>query len=470
MRKTKIICTIGPASESEEMLEKLILAGMNVARFNFSHGTHEEHEAKFRRVVRMRRSMGLPIATLLDTKGPEIRLRDFDGGKVMLEKGQTFTLTTEEILGNAERASVTYKDLPRDVRVGGSILIDDGLIGLRVDEKTDTEITCTVINGGPVSNHKGVNVPGADLTMPFISAQDRADIEFGCRLGYDFIAASFTRTADDVEEIRELLKANNSRMKIIAKIESIQGVNNIEDILNAADGVMVARGDLGVEVPLEDVPVIQKRIIKLANQKGKIVVTATQMLDSMMHNPRPTRAESTDVANAIYDGTTAIMLSGETASGAYPEEAVKTMSRIAMRAEADINYKWLMRQFDESDADITTAISHATSTIAEDIGASAIITVTMSGFTASRLSHYKATCPIIACTVSEPTACQMNVLFNVTPLTIPQEDREDMLFDAAVDAAKKAGLVKSGEYVVLTAGVPLGVAGNTNMTKVVEVW
>ena len=470
MRKTKIICTIGPASESEEMLEKLILAGMNVARFNFSHGTHEEHEAKFRRVVRMRRSMGLPIATLLDTKGPEIRLRDFDGGKVMLEKGQTFTLTTEEILGNAERASVTYKDLPRDVRVGGSILIDDGLIGLRVDEKTDTEITCTVINGGPVSNHKGVNVPGADLTMPFISAQDRADIEFGCRLGYDFIAASFTRTADDVEEIRELLKANNSRMKIIAKIESIQGVNNIEEILNAADGVMVARGDLGVEVPLEDVPVIQKRIIKLANQKGKIVVTATQMLDSMMHNPRPTRAESTDVANAIYDGTTAIMLSGETASGAYPEEAVKTMSRIAMRAEADINYKWLMRQFDESDADITTAISHATSTIAEDIGASAIITVTMSGFTASRLSHYKATCPIIACTVSEPTACQMNVLFNVTPLTIPQEDREDMLFDAAVDAAKKAGLVKSGEYVVLTAGVPLGVAGNTNMTKVVEVW
>ena len=259
-------------------------------------------------------------------------------------------------------------------------------------------------------------------------------------------------------------------MKIIAKIESIQGVNNIEEILNAADGVMVARGDLGVEVPLEDVPVIQKRIIKLANQKGKIVVTATQMLDSMMHNPRPTRAESTDVANAIYDGTTAIMLSGETASGAYPEEAVKTMSRIAMRAEADINYKWLMRQFDESDADITTAISHATSTIAEDIGASAIITVTMSGFTASRLSHYKATCPIIACTVSEPTACQMNVLFNVTPLTIPQEDREDMLFDAAVDAAKKAGLVKSGEYVVLTAGVPLGVAGNTNMTKVVEVW
>ena len=470
MRKTKIICTIGPASESEEMLEKLMLAGMNVARFNFSHGTHEEHEAKFRRVVRMRRSLGMPVATLLDTKGPEIRLRDFEGGKVMLEKGQTFTLTTEDILGDANRASVTYKELPGDVNVGGSILIDDGLIALRVDAKTDTEITCTVINGGPVSNHKGVNIPGADLSMPFISAQDREDIEFGCRLGYDFIAASFTRTARDVEDIREILKANNCPMKIIAKIESVQGVNNIEEILRAADGVMVARGDLGVEVPLEEVPVIQKRIIKMANQMGKVVVTATQMLDSMMHNPRPTRAESTDVANAIYDGTTAIMLSGETASGAYPLESVKTMARIAERAEADINYKWLMRQFDETDADITTAISHATSTVAEDIGAKAIITVTMSGFTAARLSHYKATCPIIACTVSEPVACQMNLLFNVTPLTIPQENREDMLFDAAVDAAKKAGLVNKDDYVVLTAGVPLGVAGNTNMTRVIEVW
>ena len=470
MRKTKIICTIGPASESEEMLEKLMLAGMNVARFNFSHGTHEEHEAKFRRVVRMRRSLGMPVATLLDTKGPEIRLRDFEGGKVMLEKGQTFTLTTEDILGDANRASVTYKELPGDVNVGGSILIDDGLIALRVDAKTDTEITCTVINGGPVSNHKGVNIPGADLSMPFISAQDREDIEFGCRLGYDFIAASFTRTARDVEDIREILKANNCPMKIIAKIESVQGVNNIEEILRAADGVMVARGDLGVEVPLEEVPVIQKRIIKMANQMGKVVVTATQMLDSMMHNPRPTRAESTDVANAIYDGTTAIMLSGETASGAYPLESVKTMARIAERAEADINYKWLMRQFDETDADITTALSHATSTVAEDIGAKAIITVTMSGFTAARLSHYKATCPIIACTVSEPVACQMNLLFNVTPLTIPQENREDMLFDAAVDAAKKAGLVNKDDYVVLTAGVPLGVAGNTNMTRVIEVW
>ena len=470
MRKTKIICTIGPASENEEMLRKLIEAGMNVARFNFSHGTHEEHEKKFRRVVRMRREMGLPVATLLDTKGPEIRLRDFEGGKVVLEKGQTFTLTTEEVMGDETKASVTYKDLPMDVSVGGSVLIDDGLIGLRVDSKTETEVVCTVINGGPVSNHKGVNLPGADLSMPFISKQDRSDIEFGCRLGYDFIAASFTRTAKDVKEIREILNAHNSRMKIIAKIESVQGVNNIEEILEAADGVMVARGDLGVEVPLEEVPVIQKHIIKRANQLGKIVVTATQMLDSMMKNPRPTRAEATDVANAIYDGTTAIMLSGETAAGSYPEEAVKTMSIIAERAEKDIHYKQRMKQFDDDMTDITTAISHATCTVAGDINAKAIITVTISGFTANRLSRYKPVCPIIACTISESVACQMNVLFGVFPLNIPQEDREEMLFDAAIDAAKKAGYVQKGDNIVLTAGVPLGVAGNTNMTRVIEVW
>ena len=470
MRKTKIICTIGPASESEMMLRKLIAAGMNVARFNFSHGTHEEHEAKFRRVVRIRRELGLPIATLLDTKGPEIRLRDFEGGKVVLEKGQTFTLTTDEVLGDATRAAVTYKDLPADVAVGGTILIDDGLIGLRVDSKTDTEVVCTVINGGPVSNHKGVNLPGADLSMPFISGQDRADIEFGCRMGYDFIAASFTRTAKDVQDIRDILVANNSRMRIIAKIESVQGVNNIEEILEAADGVMVARGDLGVEVPLEDVPVIQKHIIQRANQMGKVVVTATQMLDSMMKNPRPTRAEATDVANAIYDGTTAIMLSGETAAGAYPEEAVRTMAKIAERAERDIHFKNHMVQYDEDMTDITTAISHATCTVAGHLEAAAIITVTMSGFTAIRLSRYKPSCPIVACTNSEPVACQMNLLYDVFPLNIPQEDREELLFEAAVDAAKKAGYVKKGDNVVLTAGVPLGIAGNTNMTRVVEVW
>ena len=471
MRKTKIICTIGPASESEEKLRALIDAGMNVARFNFSHGTHDEHREKFKRLVRVRREMGKPVAALMDTRGPEIRLRDFEGGKTVLEKGKSFTLTTEEIPGTSERASITYKDLVKDVSRGTSILIDDGLIELRVENVTDTEIHCTVINGGPVSNHKGVNVPDTDLSMPFISEQDRADIEFGCKLGYEYIAASFTRSADDVRQIREILDAFGSNMKIIAKIESTQGVNNIEEILDAADGVMVARGDLGVEVPMEEVPVIQKHIIRLAEMRGKIVVTATQMLDSMMHNPRPTRAEATDVANAIYDGTTAIMLSGETASGAYPVEAVQTMSRIAETAEKDIDYRRrFMHRPDEINADITTAISHSTCMVAQDIGAKAIVTVTMSGFTARQISKYKPTCPIAACSVSEPVACQMNLLYGVIPMNIPQEDNEEMLFEAAVIAAKKAGIAEKGDTVVLTAGIPLGKSGTTNMIRVVEVF
>ena len=471
MRKTKIICTIGPASESEEMLRQLIDAGMNVARFNFSHGTHEEHKEKFKRLVRLRREMGVPVATLMDTKGPEIRLRDFEGGRVMLEKGSDFTLTTEEVMGTAERASISYKDLPKDVSEGGMILIDDGLIELRVKSVTETEIHCTVVNGGPVSNHKGVNVPGAELSMPFISEQDRSDIEFGCKMGYEYIAASFVRTADDVRDIRKILDQFGSRMKIIAKIESTQGVNNIDEILDEADGVMVARGDLGVEVPLEEVPVYQKHIIHLAETRGKIVVTATQMLDSMMHNPRPTRAEATDVANAIYDGTTAIMLSGETASGSYPVEAVETMSRIATAAENDVNYrKRFSKRYDEGETDVTTAISHSTCMVARDINARAIITVTMSGFTARQISKYKPLCPIVACSVSEPVACQMNLLFGVIPQNIPQEDNEEMLFEAAVMAAKKAGYAEKGDKVVLTAGLPLGEAGNTNMVRVVEVF
>ena len=471
MRKTKIICTIGPASESEEKLRELIEAGMDVARFNFSHGTYEEHKAKFKRLVRLRHEMGRPVATLMDTKGPEIRLRDFEGGKAVLERGKGFTLTTEEVMGTSERAAISYKGLVNDVSNGSCILIDDGLIELRVENVTETEIHCTVVNGGPVSNHKGVNVPGAELSMPFISDQDRQDIEFGCKLGYEYIAASFVRTAEDVRDIRKILDKFGSRMKIIAKIESTQGVNNIDEILDEADGVMVARGDLGVEVPLEEVPVYQKHIIHLAEVKGKIVVTATQMLDSMMHNPRPTRAEATDVANAIYGGTTAIMLSGETASGAYPLEAVKTMSRIAEAAEHDINYRSRFKNRpSEYGADSTTAISHSTCMVAQDINAKAIVTVTMSGFTARRISKYKPTCPIVACSVSEPVACQMNLLFGVIPMTIPQEDNEEMLFEAAVMAAKQAGIAVKGDKVVLTAGVPLGETGNTNMIRVFEVF
>ena len=472
MRKTKIICTIGPASESEEKLRELINAGMNVARFNFSHGTYPEHEAKFKRLVRLRKEMGVPVAALLDTKGPEIRLRDFENGKIILEKGDAFTLTTEEILGNQERASITYKDLPDDVQVGGSVLIDDGLIELKVESKTDTEIHCTVVNGGPVSNHKGINVPGADLSMPFISAQDKSDIEFGCKMGFNVIAASFTRTARDIQDIREILNKNRSKMQIIAKIESIQGVNNIDEILEEADGVMVARGDLGVEVPLEKVPAIQKMIIHKAEQMGKQVVTATQMLDSMMHNPRPTRAETTDVANAIYDGTTAIMLSGETASGAYPVEAVKTMSKIAEATEADIDYKERLRTRGVTigKTGITTAISHACCTISDDINADAIICVTISGYTARKISRYKPNTQIIACTTASWAACQMNLLFGVSPLQIGEEENADLLFESAVDASKRAGLIKTGDTVVLAAGLPLGVSGNTNTIRVMEVW
>lgn len=447
-----------------------MLEGMNVARFNFSHGTHEEHEVKFRRVVKLRRKLELPIATLLDTRGPEIRLGVLRGGRAELEKGARFTLTTEQITGDSLRASVSYTGLPGDVRAGGSILIDDGLIELKIERVCGAEVECTVVNGGVISDHKGVNIPGADLSMPFISAQDRADIEFGCRMGFDYIAASFTRTAEDIREIRRILDEKGSRMKIIAKIESVQGVRNIEEIFAEADGVMVARGDLGVEVPAEDVPVLQKRIIKYGIRRGKLVITATQMLDSMIHNPRPTRAEATDVANAIYDGTTAIMLSGETAAGAYPLEAVRMMARIAERAENEIHYRERRKKLVTGEqADVTTAISHATCTVAEEIGAKAVITVTISGFTARRLSNYRPECPIIACTVNQTTACQMNLLFGVIPMLIPQEDNADMLFDAAIDVAKRRGYVCEGDAVVLTAGLPLGISGNTNLIRVMEV-
>lgn len=470
MRKTKIICTIGPASESEEMLKELMLAGMNVARFNFSHGTHEEQKGKLERMIKVRESLGLPVAALIDTKGPEIRLRDFDGGKVELQAGQTFTLTSEEILGNSERASVSYKDLKNDVAVGGTILIDDGLIEMRVEKIADKDIVCKVINGGFVSNHKGVNVPGAVLSMPYISDADRADIEFGAEMGFDFLAASFARTKEDILEVRKILDAKNSSMKIIAKIENMQGIENVEEILEVSDGIMVARGDLGVEVPLEEVPILQKRLIKMAVAKGKHVITATQMLDSMMNNPRPTRAETTDVANAIYDGTTAIMLSGETAAGQYPVEAVKTMARIAECAEKDIDYRSRMYRFGvDGHTDTTTAISFATCSVAMDLNAAAIITVTLSGFTAEMVARYKPDCQIIGCSTQPQVRRQMNLLYGVRPLAIEDEYSADVLFVHAAEEAKKAGYVKSGDTVVITAGLPLGVAGRTNMIRVLEV-
>ena len=406
MRKTKIICTIGPACEAEEKLRELMLAGMNVARFNFSHGTHEEHKIKFERVNKISSELGLQVATLLDTKGPEIRLGDIEGGKTELVSGRKFTLTTEEIIGNSEKASITYANLKDDISVGTTILIDDGLIEMTVDAIEENDIICTVVNGGPISNHKGVNVPGAVLSMPYISDVDRSDIMFGCDMGFDFLAASFVRCREDILEVRKILDEQQSTMKIIAKIENMQGIRNLEEILTVSDGIMVARGDMGVEIPMEEVPVIQKRMIKMAERMGKHVITATQMLESMIKNPRPTRAEATDIANAIYDGTTAIMLSGESAAGRYPTEAVKTMAKIAERTEQDIDYEGRMRNRAFSgNPDVTTAISHATCMTAMDLKAAAIITVTISGFTAGMIARYKPGCPVIACSVS-PRVCR----------------------------------------------------------------
>ena len=469
MRKTKIICTIGPASESPDKLEELMKAGMNVARFNFSHGDHEEQRKRFDNVIALGKKLNLPVATLLDTKGPEIRLKEFANGKEELVKGQLFTLTTNDVLGDNNMCSITYKGLVNDVEVGGKILIDDGLIEMKVLKITDTDIECEVINGGKVSNKKGVNVPGANLSMPFISEVDRNDIIFGAQTGFDILACSFVRRASDIIEVRKLVEDNGGKMTIIAKIENKEGIDNLEEIMEVADGVMVARGDMGVEIPFEEVPILQKRMIKLAEAKGKHVITATQMLESMINNPRPTRAETTDVANAIYDGTTAIMLSGETAAGKYPIEAVKTMAKIAERTEQDIDYKNRMKRRDIVKQDITTAISHATCDTAMDLDAKAIITVTISGFTANMVSRYKPNCPIIACSTSAQVCRQMNLCWGVTPVGILQEDTADHLFMTAIETTKREGLIESGDTVVLTAGVPLGVSGKTNMIRVIEV-
>ena len=459
---------MGPRLFEKDLIKPLMLAGMDVARFNFSHGTHETHLAWYREVCRLREELGLPVATMLDTKGPEIRTGDFENGSIVLKAGQLFTLTTDECLGNAERCCVTYKQMPRDVKPGDSILIDDGLVGMAVEHVTDTEITCKVLNGGAVSNHKGINVPGAHLSMPFVSEKDRSDLLFAAENGFDFIAASFTRSAEDVMAIRRVLQeAGNTSIRIIAKIENKEGVQNLDDIMRVSDGIMVARGDMGVEIPFEEVPGLQKHIIRESVLLGRPVITATQMLDSMMKNPRPTRAEATDVANAIYDGTSAIMLSGETAAGMYPVEAVQTMVRIALQTESDIDYKnaFALANYDTR-CDITAAISHATVTSAHDLQASAIITVTKSGGTARMISRYRPACPIISCATDAQVWRQLNLSWGVVPLIINEENSTDALFDHAVDAAVHEGILKDGELVVLTAGVPLGISGTTNMMKV----
>ena len=468
MRKTKIICTLGPASESEEVIRELMLAGMNVARLNFSHGTHEEQRGKLERVKKVREELGLPVALLLDTKGPEIRTGEFEKGKVELKKGQTFVLTTEDVMGNEGKVSITYKNLVKDVQPGDSILIDDGLIGLKVVKVTEKEIICSVENGGTISNKKGINVPGVELKMPFISKKDKDDIVFAVQEGFDYIAASFTRTADDILEIRRILEENHcDYIKIIAKVENDQGIKNVDEILRVADGVMIARGDMGVEIPLEEVPSIQKKLIRKAFETGKPIITATQMLDSMMKNPRPTRAETADVAKAIYQGTSAIMLSGETASGQYPVEALKTMVKIALRTEADIDYdERFKRRSIEDRTDITNAVSHATCTTAVDLHAAAIITVTKSGRTVGMIAKHHPGCMIIGCCMDDYVCRQLNLYWGVQPLLLPKEENADALFNSAVTAAEDAGLVSRGDLTVLTAGVPLGVTGTTNLIKV----
>ena len=467
-RRTKIVCTLGPATDDPAVLRALMQNGMNVARFNFSHSNHEDQKKRLEELIRLREELKLPVASLLDTKGPEIRIGYFDTDKITLSAGDSFTLTTRDIVGNRSIVSVSFSDLPKDIETGATILIDDGLIELRVIKIDGTEIVCTVINGGTISARKGINVPGVTLSLPFMSETDWADIKFGVENDFDFIAASFTRRAQDILEIRKALETFNCHnIRIIAKIENLDGVKNIDEIIHVSDGIMVARGDLGVEIPLEEVPILQKQLIKKAYHAGKQVITATQMLNSMMTNPRPTRAESTDVANAIYDGTSAIMLSGETAAGQYPVEALQTMLRIAIRTEQDIDYVSRFRKRTVPDGlTVTNAISHAACTTAHDLEAAAIITVTMSGKTARMISKFRPTCPIICCTTEQKVQRQMNLSWGVSPILVLKKENTDELFEHSVEAAVKEGLLSNGDLVVITTGVPLGISGTTNLLKV----
>lgn len=467
VRKTKIVCTMGPSTEKDGVLEQLILAGMNVARFNFSHGDHQEQLSRLNMLRQAREKLGYPVASLMDTKGPEIRLKEFKEGHVMLTPGQEFVLTTQEVVGDEHQVSVSYKHLPQDVSAGTHILIDDGLIEMIAKEVTETDIICEVINGGKVSNKKGVNVPNVELSMDYVSPKDYKDVVFAVKEDFDYIAASFVRTAADVEQLRGILKEHGGdNIKIIAKIENNQGIENIDEIIKVSDGIMVARGDMGVEIPMEEVPVIQKMIIKKVYNAGKVVITATQMLDSMMTHPRPTRAETTDVANAIYDGTSAIMLSGETAAGDYPVEAVETMAKIALRTEADINYLSRLKSREPNNSpSITDAISHSACLMAGDLDATAIVTVTKSGRTARMISKYRPASPIIGGSLSDKVCRQLNLCWGVIPVSIEEKQDADELFAHALSRSREEGLVEEGDTVVLTAGVPVGIAGTTNLIK-----
>ncbi|MGX1982389.1 pyruvate kinase [Thermolongibacillus altinsuensis] len=470
MRKTKIVCTIGPASESVEKLVQLIEAGMNVARLNFSHGSHEEHAARIRNIREAAKITGKTVAILLDTKGPEIRTHNMENGAIELKAGSEVTISMTEVLGTPEKFSITYEGLIDDVEVGSTILLDDGLIGLEVIaiDKEAKEIKTKVLNGGVLKNKKGVNVPGVKVNLPGITEKDAADIRFGIEQGIDFIAASFVRRASDVLEIRELLEAHNAlHIQIISKIENQEGVDNIDEILEVSDGLMVARGDLGVEIPAEEVPLVKKELIKKCNALGKPVITATQMLDSMQRNPRPTRAEASDVANAIFDGTDAIMLSGETAAGAYPVEAVQTMHRIALRTEQALQYRDLLtKQSKQSGKTITDAIGQSVAHTALNLDVAAIVTPTVSGYTARMISKYRPKAPIIAVTSDESVSRKLSLVWGVYPQVAQQASSTDEMLDIAVEAAVDTGIVKHGDLVVITAGVPVGETGSTNLMKV----
>ncbi|MCC3381591.1 pyruvate kinase [Paenibacillus farraposensis] len=469
MRKTKIVCTIGPSSESLENVKKLILAGMNVARLNFSHGDFEEHGNRIKNIRQACKELNKNVAILLDTKGPEIRTGKLEVEPIELVQDEFITLTTEEILGTKDRISITYMDLPSDVEPGSTILIDDGLIGLTVIEVSGTEIKCRIVNGGTIKSKKGVNVPGVAISLPGITEKDANDIIFGIEQDVDFIAASFVRKASDVLEIRELLAEHNAgHIQIISKIENQQGVDNLDEILEVSDGLMVARGDLGVEIPAEEVPLAQKLMINKCNVAGKPVITATQMLDSMQRNPRPTRAEASDVANAIFDGTDAIMLSGETAAGKYPVESVLTMSRIAEKAESSLNYRDLFnKQRTVQEISITEAISQSVSISALDLHAKAILTSTQSGTTARMISKYRPEAPIVAVTTQERTVRRLALIWGVHAVQgRPIVDTTDSLFDNALEGGRASGLVKEGDLVVITAGIPLGASGSTNLIKI----
>ncbi|MGL4912425.1 MAG: pyruvate kinase [Romboutsia sp.] len=467
MKRTKIVCTLGPASESEEVLTQLVENGLNVCRFNFSHGSHEEHKGRLDVAKKVREKLGQSVALLLDTKGPEIRTGNFADPEVLLEEGQTFTVTMKDVIGTKEMCTVSYKNLAKDVVPGNVILIDDGLVGLRVKEVNGDDIVCTVENSGIVKNHKGVNVPNVSINLPAITDKDVSDIEFGISQGVDFIAASFVRKAADVLAIREILERNNATdIQIISKIENQEGVDNLDEILKVSDGIMVARGDLGVEIPTEDIPVVQKMMIKKCNELAKPVITATQMLDSMMRNPRPTRAEVTDVANAIYDGTDAIMLSGETAAGKYPVDAVKTMATIAKRTEQTLDYDNLLKKNSKNNKTVTDAISHATCTTAVDLDASAIITSTSSGHTARMVSKFRPKCPIIATSNNEKAMRQLALTWGVYTVKASDSKNTDEVIENSIEAAKNSNYINNGELVVITAGVPVGVSGTTNLIKV----